>query len=85
MSAELTRDQKRINWQPIETAPRDRKIMLWANGAEYSGRWDDDRHSSKPRPYWTYNAAWLGISGIRANQPVAWRELSAGPEWITKL
>lgn len=65
--------------QPMETAPKDREIMLFARGFWYIGQWDDDRYSKKPRPLWFYSAAW-GKSGCRGIPPVAWMPLPAPPK-----
>lgn len=65
--------------QPMESAPKDREIMLFARGYWYIGQWDDDCHALKPRPFWLYSALW-GKTGCRAVPPVAWMPLPAPPK-----
>lgn len=66
------------DWQPIETAPKDRRIRLWAAGAERHGRWDDDRYSKKPRPFWSFETV-MGTTFQRTNQPTHWMECPEPP------
>lgn len=69
-----------MNWQPIETAPRDRRILLFHPTLTYRrvmiGCWDEDKHSSRPRPYWTNDAcAMRGITDTRKHPPTMWAEI----------
>lgn len=72
-----------INWQPIETAPKDRRILLYfpdlfSEPAIYGGNWYDDAYNYKnPRPYWTADCArWAGKTCLRAHPPTHWAELT---------
>lgn len=64
-------------WLPMECAPTNRRILLeLPNGIVTGGMRNDDRHSSRPTPYWEHD--WvriLGISDARANPPTGWMEL----------
>ena len=67
-----------MNWNPIDTAPKDRPVLLhyrWGDGgSRYAvGRWDDDHYAHKPRPYWSATAQ---PSFDRANTPTHWAELT---------
>lgn len=49
-----------INWQPIETAPKDgTRILLYLfnpynNSREFQiGKWNEDKYVKKPKPYWS--------------------------------
>ncbi len=70
-------------WQPIESAPRDRRILLWSptfGGRAIGGRYDDDKYASKPRPYWTLdNERICGVSTCRAQPPTHWQPLPEPP------
>ena len=73
-------------WQPIETAPRDRRIELWipsawdrGEGRPTHGKWDDDRYSRRPRPFWNYDFC-RRVSDMRDETPSHWREPAAAPE-----
>lgn len=64
-----------LDWQPMETAPQGRQILaLYVS--EYSAsidlvRWNDDRHSMRPRPYWDRGG--FRISASRDLAPTAWK------------
>ncbi|UXY13829.1 hypothetical protein N8I74_10895 [Chitiniphilus purpureus] len=68
-----------MNWQPIETAPKDRPILLlWPAGTLVErtlvsvGRW----FALAPRPYWTCQyAESLGVRLVRAYPPTQWCEI----------
>jgi len=72
-------------WQPIETAPKDgTRVLLWVcdfgRWLCVCGSWDNDRHATKPKPYWTHdNARSNGIRDTRANQPTHWMPLPPPP------
>lgn len=73
-------------WQPIETAPKDRRVELWipntwtkGDGRPSHGRWDDDRYARRPRPFWNYDL-FHRISDMRDEPPTHWREPAAAPE-----
>lgn len=69
-------------WKPIETAPQDgTRILVWSTiygGKVVVARYDDDRFSRKPRPYWRIDAAYA-INDSRRNQPTHWMELPKPP------
>ena len=70
-------------WQPIETAPKDRFILV-APGI-YTGLlcgiaiWDDDDYEKNPRPFWRRlegpNARYS-----RSRQPTHWMSLPEPPK-----
>jgi hypothetical protein len=68
-------------WQPIETAPKDRDVLLYckARGA-VRGRWEDCYFARNPRPYWTNDReALFGVTGTRNDQPTHWMPLPPAP------
>lgn len=75
-----------MNWQPIETAPKDGSIILlyrptaakWAVIAP--GAWNDDHYAKHPRPYWE---GWLKIGSVseyRYWTPTHWMPLPEPPK-----
>lgn len=74
-----------MNWQPIDTAPKDRRILLYFPtmfNEPYAcvGEWEDDRYAKKkPRPYWTADIVrWASVTRLRACPPTHWCEI-VGP------
>lgn len=67
-------------WLAIESAPKDRQVLLFSRhlGSAVIGRWDDQRHHNKPRPYWEYG--WMGVTWARDNPPTHWQPLPDPPE-----
>lgn len=75
------------DWQIIETAPKDKEILLYRGDTFYewakivTGKWDDDRFSEKPRPYWTHYKKYLtGTTEVRKYQPTHWMPLPDPPK-----
>jgi len=66
-----------MNWQPIETAPKDRQIVLYIPGHGPSvGQWNYTAHNKKPHPYWSSVAERLfGVQWMRDRQPTHWCEI----------
>lgn len=79
------KEREAMSWQPIETAPKDRRILLWIPDGPWSccsiGEWDDDRYAlKKSRPYWrSTEERTQGIRWMRDRQPTHWAELPEGP------
>lgn len=68
-------------WQPIETCPKDQRVLLFRAGHIVCGRWDDDRFAAKPRPYWTHDQERLwGRADARKRPPTHWMPLPPPPE-----
>lgn len=69
---------KTINWLPIETAPKDRDVLLYLGSGQCSvGKFDHDGFARRPRPYWSTERGWLfGKLWQRENQPTHWAELT---------
>jgi hypothetical protein len=67
-------------WQPIETAPKDRRILLYWNDIIVCGHFDDDRYANKPRPYWSNDLKMtFSATQVRRNPPSHWMELPEAP------
>lgn len=72
-----------IDWKPIDTAPKDRRVLLffstlygdWAR--VQVGGWDDDRYAKKPSPYWRGDTeTLLGKRWMRESIPTHWAEIN---------
>lgn len=71
-----------MKWQTIDTAPKDRRILVWINRiGTMTGWWDDERYAKVPKPHWKTHAAFVhGVSETRKNhQPTHWMELPNSP------
>lgn len=66
-------------WQPIETAPKDGKILLLMGDTIHIGYWSDEKYAARPKPYWATVASWFGVTWMRNNQPTHWMPLPAAP------
>ncbi len=69
-------------WQPIGTAPKDRRILLWFprlfGNVPYAsvGKWDADNYRENPRPFWTCDSErTAGRNTLRVCPPTHWREI----------
>lgn len=74
-----------MEWQKIETAPKDRYVILyrptapaWLMIAE--GKWDDQAYHKKPRPFWYCPWAIAYSHEIREHAPSHWMSLPKAPE-----
>lgn len=71
-----------IDWKPIETAPNDRRVLLffpehpeWAR--VQGGKWSDDRYAKRPRPRWDADKDYLlGMRWTRENPPTHWADIN---------
>lgn len=75
-------------WQPIETAPKDRTIILFRPTASRKairvapGRYDDAKYAKEPKPYWSICLAYHNVmSWSRHHEPTHWCDFP--PEPIT--
>jgi hypothetical protein len=71
-----------MNWETMETAPKDKRILLYYDPPLYTdvsvicGKWDDDKYAYKSRPHWTNDLHILsGANRTRNMQPVLWKEI----------
>lgn len=71
-------------WQPMDTAPVDRRIMLrrprWHGGDRATlttsfGRWEAQPYHKTPRPYWADEQSIYSVAQNRESVPVGWREI----------
>ncbi len=72
-------------WQPIETAPKDGTYVLVVPPTHSSvscsvARFDNDRYSRKPRPFWNRSDGWGRVSVSRDTPPTHWMPLPKPPE-----
>lgn len=76
-----------MNWQPIETAPKDRRILLYYKDKLFNGihcafgRWEKEEWNKKPSPHWTHDLSHLsGRYATIHNQPTLWAEVELPKE-----
>lgn len=71
-------------WNPMDTAPVDRRIMLkrprWHGGDRATmttsfGRWEAQPYHKTPRPYWVDEQSIYSVAQNRESVPVGWREI----------
>lgn len=78
----------RMNWLPIESAPKDRRILLFYPKSIFTGvnvacgQWLDSVLSKYSKPYWTNDLEALqGPRATSRNQPTHWMELPGGIDY----
>lgn len=72
-------------WKQIETAPKDKLILLyrpdaWDWGKVAPGAFNRDEYAKKPKPYWEI---WLKVGTVsqaREWKPTHWMELPDAPK-----
>lgn len=71
-------------WQPIETAPKDGShIQVWPptwTGVSSCARWETDKHSKNPRPFWSRTDDFGRVGTSRAIKTTHWKPISKGPK-----
>ena len=72
------------DWRPIETAPKDRRILALVDGRVVIVKWDDDRYSLKPRPYWWQETLIRSRAAQRNCPPTHWLPLPEAPERVNR-
>ena len=76
--------QRKMKWQPIETAPKDGSCVLvfpgiWNNTPCSIARWDDNKYANNPRPFWRRLDAMGSVSRSLYNPPTHWMPLPEPP------
>ena len=73
-----------MDWQPIETAPKDVAVLLyrpdayqWARIAV--GQWNDDHFAKRPCPFWGMRPQDTTKRAARAWEPTHWMPLPNPP------
>ena len=76
-----------MNWQPIETAPKDQIVLLYRPTAPWPaiqvvpGRYYNDQYAKKPRPFWgIWLTIWNSKTESRAYEPTHWQPLLEPPD-----
>lgn len=69
------RRQQESPWQPMEDAPKDRRILIKRNGQAAIGWWEPDHYCQKPRPHWGGTDAWHAVRWAKGAPPDGWMEL----------
>ena len=73
-------------WRPIESAPRDKRILLgYANPVftgvyAICGQWNDEQNTQKKRGYWEHELRFAGVTAMRRNPPTHWQPLPPTPD-----
>lgn len=71
-------------WQPMDTAPVDRRIMLkrprWHGGPNATlvvgiGRYETQQYHKTPRPYWNDDQTCYSVADNRKSAPIGWKEI----------
>ena len=75
-------------WQPIETAPKDRVILLYRPGAigcrvVAPGKWDNNEFSKHPKGYWQSLVGRFSVREDRDTPPTHWMDLPEPPAEVT--
>jgi hypothetical protein len=70
-----------MEWQPIETAPKNRDVLLFCpRRGIVCGEWNTDRYAKNPRPYWSNDRERMfGTRETRDDQPTHWQPLPLPP------
>ena len=71
----------RPDWRPISGAPKDRYVVVWPPtwaGVLSCAKWDDDRFSRCPDPFWGRVDARTTIDS-RREAPTHYAEIPSGP------
>jgi len=76
----MTEKQFKPPWQPMSTAPKGPQILLWRFGNVLLGKWDGDKCSKHPKPYWSSFGSIHGVHRERNTEPTAWMPLPDAPE-----
>lgn len=67
-----------LPWQPMETAPKNRPVLLYWDNAWSVGQYCDDALAKYPKPFW--NCEWAEMTNnrmvARRHPPTAWMELT---------
>ena len=72
-------------WQPIETAPKDRTIILFRPTASEpiriaSGWYNYDKYAENPRPYWAIALSRFdNVTDSRYYEPTHWCDFPSEP------
>jgi hypothetical protein len=83
--AESSEGKTMSEWQPIETAPKDKIVLLFRPtafewGSVAPGKYNVDFFAKRPKPFWEI---WLKIGGTvesRLWEPTHWMPLPAPPK-----
>lgn len=76
-----------MNWQSMETAPKDRRILLYYPKPLFNnvycvvGEWESDRYAKCPKPYWSHDMERLyGVANTRKTLPTLWADIELPKE-----
>jgi hypothetical protein len=71
-----------MTWQPIATAPKDRRVLLYYPRlfGVVCGSWQVEEYARKPRPHWSNDRSHIhGVMASREIQPTHWMDLPDAP------
>lgn len=74
-----------MNWQPIETAPKDGTTVLvypplWDGRTCSIAIYNEDKYNRNPRPFWDRDDGMGKVTRSRETPPTHWMPLPAAPE-----
>jgi hypothetical protein len=72
-------------WMDIDSAPRDRMILLYRPdapgwGQVAPGKWSDEIYARRPKPYWELWLKFGGVTDARLWLPTHWMPLPEPPK-----
>lgn len=72
--------------QPIETAPKDRIVLVYrpARKRWNLARWEPHSHVRTSKPYWASLESFWGVNRDREEAPTHWCELPPAPDNLTE-
>ena len=69
-----------VEWQPIETAPKDGESILVFNSYGISEvQWCNEQDYDVPHDWWYIDGMKAGYFGLRGDEPTHWMPLPAPP------
>ena len=76
------KEEQIMEWQLIETAPKDKRILLFCPDLGIMcGQYNADQYTKEPRPYWSSDYERLfGVRSVRGDQPTHWMPLPDDPK-----
>ena len=74
-----------MEWQPIETAPKDGTHILvypptWPGGSASIAFWNDDKYAKRPRPFWCRDDDFGRVTDSRQKSTTHWMPLPDPPK-----
>lgn len=75
ITPKLVQAVRELQWRPIETAPKEGRILLMRGGRSIIGYWDTQKYHSNPKPYWASDTSCVSVTRDRSTPPTHWMPL----------